>query len=78
MDEEDYRKWKEAVRLINRAYAKSFDRDYSKSKGEIRDNVRRASEILNSIKPKKPMPPEMTIRFASVLSSLEEVMKNLQ
>jgi len=70
LTEEDLKKWREFIRLIREAYNKVY-----KDKKEAIQIVSKSLELLNSITPRKPMPPEMKIRFEDLKRNLELIMK---
>ncbi len=70
LTEEDAKKWKEALRLLREAYYDS----YKNEKVAIEKSLK-ALEIINSIVPKKPMPPEMKIRFEDLKKNVELITK---
>lgn len=70
LTEEDLKKWREFIRLIREAYNKVY-----KDKKEAIQIVSKSLELLNSITPKKQMPPEMKIRFEDLKRNLELIMK---
>jgi outer membrane protein TolC len=65
--EDDLKNTKLAFKKVREAY-------------ENEDNaiklIQEAISILNSIKPKKPFPPEMRIRFEDLKKTLEECIKD--
>ncbi len=70
LTEEDLKKWREFIRLIREAYNKVY-----KDKKEAIQIVSKSLELLNSITPRKLMPPEMKIRFEDLKRNLELIMK---
>lgn len=70
LTEEDLKKWKEVVRLLREAYYASY-----KNQKEAIQKVTKSLEIINTITPKKPMPPEMKIRFEDLRKNLEIISK---
>lgn len=67
--EEDLKVFYEASELIKKAYyASEKNPNYAKSL------VKEALDKLESIRPKKPFPPEMRIRFEELKASLREVL----
>lgn len=69
--EEDLKNWNEAVKKIKNAY-KVIQR-----KDEAKSLLSSSLELLNSIKPKKPFPPEMRIRFEELKNSVAKCIELL-
>ncbi|AEE93969.1 conserved hypothetical protein [Acidianus hospitalis W1] len=67
--EDDLKIFNEASELIKKAYYSA-----EKDPNSARNLVKEALTKLESIKPKKPFPPEMRIRFDELKSSLMEVL----
>ncbi len=70
LTEDDLKKWREAIRLIREAYHDAY-----KNENVAVEKARKSLEIINSISPKKPMPPEMKIRFEDLKRNLELIVK---
>ncbi|WP_338599232.1 hypothetical protein V6M85_09530 [Sulfolobus tengchongensis] len=70
LTDDDFKKWREAVRLLREAYYNSY-----KNKREAIEKVKQSLDLINSINPKKPMPPEMKIRFEDLKKNLELILK---
>jgi|GEM_PF-321640 hypothetical protein len=73
ISEEDLKAWKESTRLIYQAYNK-----LDKSRSESLTLLSSALEKLNSIKPKKPLPPDAKIRFEEVKNNVTKVVEILK
>ena len=71
--EEDLKLWNDAVKKIKEAYKKI----YSNEK-EAQSLLNSSLELLNSIKPKKPFPPEVRIRFEELKNSLSKCLETIK
>nr|WP_155864371.1 hypothetical protein [Acidianus infernus] len=67
--EDDLKIFNEASELIKKAYYNA-----EKDPNSVINLVKEALTKLESIKPKKPFPPEMRIRFDELKSSLMEIL----
>ncbi|ARM77139.1 hypothetical protein B6F84_09495 [Acidianus manzaensis] len=67
--QDDLNNFNNAEKIIRQAYQIS-DSNESKAKDLIKD----ALQILDNIKPKKPFPPEMRIRFEELKASLKDIL----
>ncbi|MBB5253925.1 hypothetical protein [Sulfurisphaera ohwakuensis] len=63
--EEDLKIWNDAVKKIKEAYKKLIFNE-----NEAKSLLNSSLELLNSIKPKKPFPPEVRIRFEELKTSV--------
>lgn len=70
--EEDLKSWSEAVKKIKEAYKK-----ISYNQNDAKSLLSSALELLNSIKPKKPFPPEIKIRFEELKNSVSKSLELL-
>ncbi|QKR00053.1 hypothetical protein GWK48_06405 [Metallosphaera tengchongensis] len=66
---EDYEKLKSIEKTVKKEY---YDGKHSKLVNSIKNGL----EQLKSIQPKKPMPPEMKIRFESLVKTMEDLAKS--
>jgi len=71
--EEDLKLWSEAVKKIKEAYRKIFSNE-----NEAKTLLSSSLELLNSIKPKKPFPPEVRIRFEELKNSISKCLELLK
>lgn len=71
--QDDLKLWNDAVKKIKEAYKKI----YSDEK-EAQSLLSSSLELLNSIKPKKPFPPEMRIRFEELKASISKCLELLK
>lgn len=74
LSEEDLKTWNNAVKLIKDSFKK-----INNNESEAKSLLNKSLELLNSINPKKPFPPEMRIRFEELKTSVSkclEVLKN--
>ncbi len=67
--EDDLKTFNEIVELIKKAYYNA-EKDPNLSKNLVNEALTK----LETIKPKKPFPPEMRIRFDELKSSLKEIL----
>ncbi|BDC19590.1 hypothetical protein [Acidianus sp. HS-5] len=67
--EDDLKTFNEASELIKKAY-NIAENDLNSSKNLLKE----ALSKLDAIKPKKPFPPEMRIRFDELKSSIHEIL----
>jgi len=71
--EEDLKLWNDAVKKIKEAYKKIYSNE-----NEAQSLLNSSLELLNSIKPKKPFPPEVRIRFEDVKNSVSKCLETLK
>ncbi|WP_369610959.1 hypothetical protein [Sulfurisphaera javensis] len=70
--EEDLKIWNDAVKKIKEAYKK-----VNYNQNDAKSLLNSALELLNSIKPKKPFPPEVKIRFDELKNSVSKCIELL-
>ncbi|AWR98292.1 hypothetical protein DFR86_08180 [Acidianus sulfidivorans JP7] len=72
--QDDLNNFNNAEKIILQAYEIS-----ETNPNKAKELVNQALQILENIKPKKPFPPEMRIRFEELKSSLKEILtENIQ
>jgi len=71
--EEDLKLWNDAVKKIKEAYKKIYSNE-----NEAQSLLSSSLELLNSIKPRKPFPPEVRIRFEEVKNSISKCLETLK
>lgn len=69
--EDDLKNFKLAAKKVREAYE-------TENKDVSIKLVQEAISVLNSIKPKKPFPPEMKIRFEDLKKTLEECINDFK